>query len=107
MADMNGRMTLDELIDAVKKHASENYDRDGWDFVVECFGRDELIPLLREAGAATPEDAIAAVGEIAKLHDERRSDVLAASGEYERCGACGQWKLIERSCHCGAIKVEI
>jgi hypothetical protein len=73
------QLSLDQLIDGVKKHALEHYEENGWDIVVECFGRDELIPLLREAGAATLEDAIEAVGEIAKLHDERRREIRSTA----------------------------
>lgn len=79
MADLNGRMSMDELIAAVKTHALEHYEENGWDFVIECFERDELEKLLREAGAATLEAAIEAVGEIAKLHDERRREIRATA----------------------------
>jgi hypothetical protein len=33
---------MQELIDAVRAHAHANYNRDGWDYLVECWD-DEYI----------------------------------------------------------------
>jgi hypothetical protein len=68
-------VTTIELVNAVKRHALDHYNEHGWDIVVECFGTDELVQLLREAGVATVEEAIAEVETFAKLHDERRREI--------------------------------
>lgn len=71
------RMTQDELLDAVKAHALKNYNKDGWDFLIECHDDAEV----REAigNASTLRGAIAKVrAEFAlSLHDEMRSAARA------------------------------
>jgi hypothetical protein len=69
--------TMQELVKAVKDHATKNYETDGWDVVVEAFEDSEIADEIRKAGARTSEDAIKVLGEIVKLHDEQRKDVQA------------------------------
>lgn len=77
---MSERVTIEMMIEAVKKHALENYNTDGWDFVVECWDRDDITrqllePLSLGRPVRTIKEAIEAVGEVAKLHDDRRKDI--------------------------------
>ena len=37
------------LIDAVKAHAIENYESDGWDIVVECYSDEDLFTIIGNA----------------------------------------------------------
>jgi len=66
------KMTQDELLDAVKAHALRNYNKDGWDFLIECHDDAEV----REAigSASTLRGAIAKVRDkfALGLHDEMR-----------------------------------
>ena len=64
-----------EIVAAVRAHALENYETEGWDFVVECWTDADIAERIGEA--RTVEAAIAAVGRIAGLLDERRSEVRA------------------------------
>jgi len=59
-----------ELIEAVRKHALEHYNEDGWDFVVEAMDDEDLADYIgnayKEAGA------IRRLHKIAKDLDDRR-----------------------------------
>jgi 2',3'-cyclic-nucleotide 2'-phosphodiesterase (5'-nucleotidase family) len=70
-------MTYENLIKAVKAHALENYESNGWDYVVECFDNSEIARIIDEAKAETEEAAIKAVGEVAKLLGGARDEVRA------------------------------
>jgi hypothetical protein len=80
---MPDTMLLKEMVAAVQKHARDNYETDGWDYAVECWGFDELAEMIREPFmkfepkryAATPAEAIARVGEVCKLLASVRRDV--------------------------------
>lgn len=65
------------LINAVRAHARSNYERDGWDMIVECFEDNEILEALKEETDPTPERAIEVLGDIAKTYDDRRKDVQA------------------------------
>lgn len=90
--------TRQENIDAVKKHAKENYNRDGWDTIVECWGDAEIAEQL--SGEMTNEEAIAAITFFARLYREQRDNVMCQSGEHEICPDCGNWYYVERPCDC-------
>lgn len=70
-------LTTDELLAAVKAHAIRNYERDGWDFLVECHEDDEIRKAL--GSATTLRGAIAKVrAEFALgLQHEMRASVCA------------------------------
>lgn len=70
-------MTNDEMVKAVRKHATANYEQDGWDYLVECYSDDEIVELFD--GATTVEEAIANVGEVMKLKDDYRKDIEATA----------------------------
>lgn len=69
--------TMDEMVAGVRAHSMKNYERDGWDYVVECFEDSEIIEEITTAKATTVAEAIRAVGSLAKLLGERRQDVRA------------------------------
>lgn len=59
------------LVKAVRAHAEKNYNRDGWDFLVECWSDEEILEAI--AGCTSAEDAIGAVARIVgALEDHRR-----------------------------------
>ena len=47
---------MEALIAAVKKHALANYERDGWDYVVECYDDAQIADIIKTA--RTPTGAI-------------------------------------------------
>lgn len=64
---------MKKLVDAVRAHATENYEEGGWDYVVECYSDDEIAELID--ANMTEAEAIKAVGEIVGILNERREDV--------------------------------
>ena len=63
---------------AVKGHAVRNYEKDGWDYIVECYGDGDIASIIQDANATTPEQAIKAVGDYIKVKDDYRSDIMGA-----------------------------
>lgn len=68
-------MTIIELVQAVKDHALDHYEHDGWDYIVESFSDDEIAGELE--GINNVDDAIETVGALAKLLADVRADVQA------------------------------
>tara|TARA_R100000700_G_scaffold38694_1_gene50344 strand:+ start:226 stop:453 length:228 start_codon:yes stop_codon:yes gene_type:complete len=66
------------LVDAVKGHAVRNYEKDGWDYIVECYGDGDIASIIQAANATTREEAIKAVGDYIKVKDDYRSDIMGA-----------------------------
>lgn len=63
---------MDELIDAVRAHAEANYERDGWDFLVECWDDAEIAEVIGNAKA--PKSAIANCKRAVKALNEYRQE---------------------------------
>jgi hypothetical protein len=63
------------LIAAVRKHAQDNYEKGGWDVIVECYDDADIVKAMGNATTAT--QAIKNVGQIARVHDSRRKDAEA------------------------------
>lgn len=68
------KMTKAELVAAVKKHASENYEREGWDYVVECWADSDIADTIGKA--STLDGAIRNVKRIIGILNERRQAVV-------------------------------
>ena len=66
-----------EFIKAVRDHARNTYDEDGWDIVWECWDDDMILEII--ADAQTAEEAIALVREIAVAQDDYRKDIQATA----------------------------
>ena len=65
---------MEQLIAAVRSHANANWGTAGWDFIVECWSDSDIAQQI--TADMTPEQAIDAVGEVAAVLDERRSEVM-------------------------------
>jgi hypothetical protein len=69
--------TIEYLVGAVKRHATANYEKDGWDFLIECHTDEEI----KEAIGAiqTEAAAIKAVQKFfhLKMHNEMRAAARA------------------------------
>ena len=67
---------MNTLITEVRAHARKNYGH-GWDYVVECYADSDILEIVQEAGAKTPEEAVAAVGKVVGIQDDFRKDIEA------------------------------
>ena len=65
-------VNIENLIDAVKAHATANYNKNGWDFVLECFSDDQIKDIIGEA--RTIDGSIAKMREEIKWRHEMRLD---------------------------------
>jgi hypothetical protein len=70
-------MDKDELVQAVKAHALHNYNKDGWDYVVETMSDDDIRKAIGKAN--TIPGAIRKVASLCGLWDEQRSEVQATA----------------------------
>ena len=70
---------IEKLIEAVKSHALRHYEKDGWDYVVECYGDEEIAVIINEEAAVTVSLAIKAVGKVAKDQDDYRKEIEATA----------------------------
>lgn len=67
-----------EMIAACYNHAVSNYNKDGWDFIVECWSTHDFMEVLATLPAdATLEALIEDVHTTAKLLDGQRREVRA------------------------------
>ena len=66
---------MDDLIAAVRKHAVDNYNEDGWDYLVETYNAEEVAELIGDA--TTIEEAIARAKKVMLLLNDRRIDIKA------------------------------
>ena len=67
--------TQAEMIKAVRSHAEENYEKDGWDFLVECWSDEEIAEAIE--GARSINGAIRKAKNAVGGLDERRTEVRA------------------------------
>lgn len=65
---------LRSLIEAVKAHATANYEKDGWDLVVETMTDDEIAEKLKH-DMWTVKQAIRIVGDSVKDYAEYRDEI--------------------------------
>jgi hypothetical protein len=69
--------TTEQLVEAVKQHAMNNYNgREGWDFIVECWSDQDIIECIGDA--ATAKQAIARVRRSSTALADQRSDICNA-----------------------------
>lgn len=67
-----------ELIQAVRRHAIENYNSGGWDYLVECWDDGDILEQISEAKAQTPAACIKQIGGILKIFDDHRREIRNA-----------------------------
>lgn len=70
---------MDAMVEAVQKYARNHYGEDGWDVVVECYSRPDIVEVILDAGARTPTQAVKAMREICTAWDDRRKDIEATA----------------------------
>jgi len=64
---------MEALIAAVKKHALANYEKQGWDIVIECYSDDDIAEIIKTA--RTPAGAIKMVRAEIKPRADYRDDI--------------------------------
>lgn len=74
--------TMVEMVEAVKAHALKNYEKNGWDFLVECWSDAEIAEEINYESdyakkATTVAQAVKKIGKILRIQDERRREVRA------------------------------
>lgn len=67
-----------ELIAAVRRHAMDNYENDGWDYLVECWDDGDILEQISDAKAQTPTACIKHIGDIMKTFDDYRREIRNA-----------------------------
>lgn len=70
-------MTTNEIAEAVQKHAVENYEKNGWDYIVECWTRNDIETELAIANITDVLEAIKMFEQLARIWDDRRKDAEA------------------------------
>ena len=74
---MTDTTAVQNLIAAVRAHAMENWNRDGWDFLVESWEDEDIAEVLEDAGAETAPAAIAACQSELRILDDHRREMAA------------------------------
>lgn len=69
--------TMKEMVDAVKAHAADHYEEDGWDYLVECYSDVEIVGLI--GGARTVAGAIKKVGKVMRDKGDYRAEIQATA----------------------------
>lgn len=67
-------MTKQELIQAVRSHAVANYNKDGWDFLVECWEDSQIEEQI--GNARTPQGAIKSCKRVVKMLSGHRREQM-------------------------------
>lgn len=71
-------MSKSDLIKAVREHALRNYERNGWDYVVECWSDKDIEEAIgRCTGVRGAIDKVkAAVAPLASYRSEVRAEIF-------------------------------
>ena len=69
---------VNQLIQSVRRHALDNYENNGWDYLVECWDDGDILEQISDAKAQTPDAAIKACLSLVSLLDERRREIRNA-----------------------------
>lgn len=64
---------MQNLVEAVKAYAIKNYERDGWDYVIECYSDSDIAAIIKTA--RTPAGAIKMVRAEIKPHADYRDEI--------------------------------
>lgn len=72
--EANVNFTTAELVDIVKSHAIRNYDKGGWDVVVECYDDTMIADVIGKA--RTPKGAIGKFRPLVDVWADRQADAI-------------------------------
>ncbi len=65
---------MNQLIQAVKNHANENYEAGGWDILVECWEDEEIACVLKKDNCKTEKEAIDTFRPLVAVWADRQAD---------------------------------
>lgn len=65
------------LVEAVKAHAIKNYEKDGWDVLIECYEDEQIAGMIGKA--RTEAGAIKKVGVELGIYNDYRNDIMATA----------------------------
>jgi hypothetical protein len=86
-------MVTNEMIEAVKKYAQENYSEGGWDVIVECYEDAEIRRALEVheqfngKTISTSVEAIEVIGELVDIMHDQMIDSWADGGLCTKCAS--------------------
>ena len=87
-------MASKETVQAVKAYAKANYNKGGWDIVVECYSDRELEEELDKLGATDEASAIKLMGRVVGRVREVEEDwMAAANAEAIAAGEVPIWNV--------------
>lgn len=69
------KIDYDAMAAEVYQHALDNYDADGWDYVVETLNKYEIANTLRKHAVSTTAAAIAHYAQWAKALSDYRDEI--------------------------------
>ena len=67
-----------DMIVAVRKYAYANYEKDGWDTVIECMEDGDILELISDAKATNSMEAINSVHKFVKLRHDHEREIASA-----------------------------
>lgn len=68
---------MSDLIAAVRAYATKNYEKDGWDVLVECWSDEDIAENIGRAN--TVRGALYKVSKAVKMYDSYRKDIQATA----------------------------
>lgn len=68
-----------EILEGLHKHAEENYENNGWDYLAECWDTYEKVLEIRRKGFKDIESAIKYYEWICGALNDRRKDIQATA----------------------------
>lgn len=66
-----------DVIAKIRKHAIENYNTGGWDYLVECYSDGDIVLLVAECDSY--EACIAKLAKLLKSKDDYRSEIQSTA----------------------------
>ena len=71
------RHRKENLISEIRSYAKEHYEEKGWDFIVECFGDEEIWEEIKTC--KTRLGAIRKISSVVSILDENRREIAATA----------------------------
>lgn len=77
------RITIDltpqqAFIALIRAHALANYNKDGWDILVETYEDEDILEAI-EGKAVTVDEAIKVLGKVLKVADDYRKEIQSTA----------------------------
>lgn len=83
-------MTKQDLVQAVKDHATEHYNDGGWDVIVECWDDDQIAETIGQA--RTVKGALAKFAAVVDVWADRQADAAQYREDEEPAPEPEPWR---------------